>query len=178
MALQGDVTTVPVRELLGWLAQRRASGTLSLSRGMVVWRFQLRDGRVELSSSAARESMLGHLLVERGLLTEAQLADALAQGRHRRARLGKTLVRAGLVSPEQLAQVLAAKAESLLEEALGWTEGRFFFDDEAIPRRRPAIRTPVDLQGLIDRAERSEPVLVADEDVLEVSEIVPPGQAA
>ena len=33
MALQGDVSTIPVRELLGWLAGRRASGTLSLSRG-------------------------------------------------------------------------------------------------------------------------------------------------
>ena len=42
MALQGDVTTVPVRELLAWLARRRATGILSLSRGMEVWRFQLR----------------------------------------------------------------------------------------------------------------------------------------
>jgi len=46
MALQGDVRTIPVRELLAWLARRRATGTLSLSRGMEVWRFQLRAGRL------------------------------------------------------------------------------------------------------------------------------------
>jgi hypothetical protein len=170
MALQGDVSTVPVRELLGWLARRRASGTLSLGRGMLAWRFHLRQGRVELASSAARESMLGRLLVERGLIDEAQLAAALERGRHSRARLGKTLARAGLVSAEDLAGVLAEKVEGLLEEALSWTEGRFFFDDERLPRKRPAVPTAVDLAAFVGRVT---PHAVSDADVLEVSEIVP-----
>jgi hypothetical protein len=145
---------------------------------MVVWRFQLRDGRVELASSAARESMLGNLLVERGLLTEGELALALAECRRRHTRLGQTLVRAALVSPEQIFDVLAAKAEGLIEDALSWTEGRFFFDDEAVGRRRPTLRTDVDLGAVIDRAQTTQPVTVTDDDVLEVSEIVPPGEAA
>ena len=177
MALQGDVQTVPVRELLGWLARRRSSGTLSLSRGMVVWRFHLRAGRVEVASSAERESMLGRLLVERGLIDEAQLAQALARGRRSRARLGKTLTRAGLVSTEALAGVLSQKTEALLEEALSWTDGRFYFDDEALPARRPAVPTPIDLEALIQRLPR-EAVAVSDADVLEVSEIAPSGRAA
>jgi hypothetical protein len=177
MALQGDVSTIPVRELLGWLGRRRASGTLSLSRGMAAWRFQLRSGRVVLASSAARESMLGRLLVERGLLDETQLAAALARARRSRARLGKTLERTGLVSPEELAGVLSAKVEGLLEEALAWTDGRFFFDDEALPRRRPSVPTSIDLESLV-RREPAEPVAVSDADVLEVSEIAPRGRAA
>jgi hypothetical protein len=178
MALTGDVATIPVPELLGWLARRRATGTLSLSRGMVAWRFQLRAGRVELASSAARGTMLGRLLVERGLIDEAQLARALAQGRRSRARLGKTLARAGLVSTAELAGVLAAKTEGLLEEALSWTDGRFFFDDQAMPRRRPAVLSAIDLEALIGRARASEPVAISDADVLEVREIAPGGRAA
>jgi hypothetical protein len=177
MALQGDVTTVPVRELLGWLARRRASGTLSLSRGMVAWRFQLRAGRVVMASSAEKDSMLGRLLVERGLIDEAQLAAALEKGRRSRARLGKTLERAGMVSAGVLAEVLSAKVERLLEEALSWTEGRFYFDDQALPRRRPAVPTSIDLAALAARQPR-EAVAVNDADVLEVSEIAPRGQAA
>jgi hypothetical protein len=174
MALQGDVRTIPVRELLGWLARRRATGTLSLSRGMKAWRFQLRAGRVELASSAARETMLGRLLVHRGLIDEGQLADALERGRHSRARLGKTLARSGLVSAADLTEVLARKVEGLLEEALSWTEGRFFFDDEARPRKRPAVPTVVDLEEVIGRAQAA-PVTVTDADVLEVNEIAPRG---
>ena len=55
MALKGDLQTLPLRDLLGWLAQKEASGTLSLSRGMMARRFQLRGGRVMLSSSTDEE---------------------------------------------------------------------------------------------------------------------------
>lgn len=174
MALEGDVGTVPVRELLIWLARRRATGTLSLSRGMVAWRFQLRAGCVELAASADRETMLGHLLMERGLIDQAQLTAALEEGRRTRARLGKILARQGLVSAAALADLLSAKVEALLAEALSWTDGRFFFDDAPLPRKRPAVRTAVDLRALVGRAG-TEPLPVADADVLEVSEIAPPG---
>jgi hypothetical protein len=174
MALQGDVTTVPVRELLIWLARRRATGTLSLSKGMMAWRFQLRGGCVELAASADRQTMLGHLLVDRGLIDQPQLEAALAEGKRTRARLGKTLAKQGLVSAGALADLLSAKVESLLGEALTWTEGRFFFDDEPLPRKRPAVRTAVDLRAIIGRGpEQALPV--SDADVLEVSEIAPPG---
>jgi hypothetical protein len=172
MALQGDVQTVPVRELLVWLARRRATGTLSLSRGMVAWRFQLRAGCVELAASTDRETMLGRLLVERGLIDQAQLAVALEEGKRTRARLGKVLARQGLVSAAALADLLSAKVEALLEEALSWTDGRFFFDDQPLPRKRPAVRTAIDLRAVIGRGA-AQPV--TDADVLEVSEIAPPG---
>ena len=74
--------------------------------------------------------------------------------------------------------MLAAKVEGLLEEALSWTEGRFFFDDEALPRRRPAVPTAVDLEGLIGRFALSEPLAISDADVIEVSEIAPPDRVS
>jgi hypothetical protein len=175
MALQGDVRTVPVRELLSWLARRGATGTLSLSHGMVVRRFQLRGGRVEMASSAARDTMLGHLLVERGLITEAQLVEALERGRRTRARLGRTLTRAGLVSAADLSEVLARKVEDLLEETLSWSDGRFFFDDETRPGRHPAlVHSAVDVEAVMGRIQAA-PVAVSDADVLEANEIAPPG---
>src|SRR5438105_15459329 len=103
MALEGDLTTVPVRELWAWLASRRATGVLTLARGMRVWRFHLRDGQVVLATAAAGATPLGRMLVERGLIDEAQLAAALAQGRRSRARLGRTLARQGVVAADDLA---------------------------------------------------------------------------
>src|SRR5687767_6876708 len=130
MALEGDLRTMPVRELLGWLAERKATGQLSLSRGMVARRFHLRAGRVNLASSTEEASLLGRLLVEAGLLDEKRLQQVLGSrsSAASRARLGKTLVEAGLVSAADIARVLASKVERLLSDALTWTDGAFHFD--------------------------------------------------
>lgn len=50
---------------------------------------------------------LGKVLLERGFLTEFQLADALEEQREAHGRLGEILVSRGLVSGTQLAQALA-----------------------------------------------------------------------
>lgn len=178
MALQGDVETMNVREILAWLAERRASGTLSLSRGMVVWRFHLQTGRVVVCSSAAREDLLGQLLLERGMIDEAHLVPALEESRRTGKRLGQVLTRSGLVSREELSRLLAQKIDRLLDDAMTWTDGRFFFDEQAPTRRRAGVPTSVDLRAVVQRppAPRrhdSDPdaLLVADADVLEVTDL-------
>jgi hypothetical protein len=179
MPLEGDLSTMPVGELLGWLARRRATGQLSLSRGMVARRFHLRSGRVMLASSTEEDHLLGRLLVEAGLLDEDRLHQVLGSrgAVPDRARLGRALVEAGLVSADDIAQVLARKVERLLADALRWTEGRFHFDEEAPARRQAAVSTTVDLAEFLhitpDRPARRPPgrdrvVTVTDADVIEI----------
>jgi type IV pilus assembly protein PilB len=55
----------------------------------------------------SRFSRLGQMMVERGLITEEQLDDALDRQRRSRRRLGETLVEMGAVSSIDLAQALA-----------------------------------------------------------------------
>src|SRR5438477_6049177 len=50
---------------------------------------------------------LGELLIEKGLITEAQLDDALTERRVHGGLLGETLVRLGFVFEDELARVLA-----------------------------------------------------------------------
>jgi hypothetical protein len=52
---------------------------------------------------------LGKLLVEKGLLNESQLEEALREQREGHARLGEILVSRGLLSGTQLAQTLAGQ---------------------------------------------------------------------
>jgi hypothetical protein len=178
MALEGDLHTIPARELFGWLAQRRASGTLSLSRDMTTWQLQLQGGRVSLASSSDEETLLGRLLIERGLIDKRQLAAVLEQRGRSRARLGKVLTRAGLVSAEDIARVLSDKVARLLADTLTWGDGRFFFDDRAAVKKRPAVETTVDLAVLLERTAAAPPApgepegeVVSDSDILEVTEV-------
>ena len=184
MALQGDVKTIPLREVLGWLAASRASGILSLSRGLVVRQFHLRRGRVTLSASTDQEMLLGHLLVERGIVERPRLQEALAERQGKRLRLGAVLARAGVVSPTALREVLTEKTRRLLLDVLGWTEGAFFFDAAATPKR-PTVAASVSLAdvlalpagvnlALIGQGD----VLVADDDIVEAVDLESPLRAA
>jgi hypothetical protein len=171
MALEGDLATLPVRDLLGWLARRRASGTLSLTREMAAWQLRLRDGCVVVATSSVGACLLGRLLVDRGLLEEEQLAGALERSRRSHARLGRTLVRSRLVSAEALTAVLADQGRRVLGDILGWTEGRFFFDDGAAPDERPAVPAAVDLGSFLAEHPVGEPLAVDDADVVQVEEL-------
>jgi len=165
MALQGDVETLGVHELFAWLAERQASGQLSLGRGMVARRFHLRAGKVVLASSTEQDSLLGQRLLERGLLKKHQLSAVLLLRHDSGERLGQTLHASGYVSEAALRRVLSDKIEELLVDTLTWTEGRFFFDDAALPRETDDLDAPVDLRAFLAALA---PVAVAEADVLEV----------
>ena len=174
MPLQGDLATLPARDLLEMLVRTRASGRLSVSRGMAARRFHLRDGHVLRASSSEEQTLIGRLLVERGLIDEAQLQQALASRKGARTPLGKTLADTGLVSAAELSGVLAEKVERLLIDTMSWRDGQFYFDEEAAARPA-AVTATVDLAGLLERPNARWPKLgdreavpVADADVLEV----------
>ncbi len=176
MPLQGDLATLPVRELLEMLTRTRATGRLSVTRGMAARRFHLDAGKVVLSSSSEPESLLGRLLVDRGLIEEAGLDRALAPRKGARAdallRLGETLADAGLISRDALAEVLAEKTERMLLDTLGWRDGQFYFE-EAL-QVAPATAAPVDLGALLGQGRGRDILPVNDADVLEVSPLAGP----
>jgi hypothetical protein len=176
MSLQGDVGTMPVRDLLGWLGQRRASGTLSLSRGMVVRRFHLSKGQVALASTSEDERPLGKILVDSGALEPAHLDRALSMKHHYGERLGLTLMLSGLVTETQLRAALVDKAQSMLVDALAWRDGRFVFEDEIYAEELPVVPVALDLLALVEdlppvpeaaRISAELPISIRDEDVLE-----------
>jgi hypothetical protein len=203
MALEGDVRTFPLADLFAWLTARRASGVLSLTRGMTTRRFHLSRGQVRLVSSSEQEMLLGQLLIEHKLLDAATLAHTLAGRGRSRARLGRLLTRGGLVTPRQLQTILTEKVRRLLADALTWSEGRFFYEPSpdaaadavaaadvvvtgARPRRARAdsrwgIAVTVDLAAALEQirgetraAPADDCVAVADDDVIEALPAVAP----
>jgi Domain of unknown function (DUF4388) len=182
MALEGDLQTIPLRDLLDWLARRRASGRLTLSRGMTVRRFHLRDGRVTLVNSSEEWTRLGRLLVDRGLVEDGEVERALGQRSKRNARLGRLLIDAGVISGPQLGSILGEKSRALLLDALAWDAGNFHFDEQAPARRQEGRTPPIDLLEVLETRTRPEGdrerVQVSDEDVIEIRPLPSSHQAA
>ena len=84
------------------------------------------EGVVDASPAAdsAGRVPLGRLLVAQGLLTEAQVDDALFEGGQTGERLGEIVVRRGLLSEEQVARVLAEQwSLSYVDRASIWFDG-------------------------------------------------------
>ncbi|HEY5057887.1 MAG TPA: hypothetical protein VII51_02610 [Gaiellaceae bacterium] len=73
--------------------------------------------------SHQHRAQLGTLLVERGLLTEAQLALALAEQQTSGLALGEILIALGFVPAATIAQALATQHGSLLKTEYGFATG-------------------------------------------------------
>jgi hypothetical protein len=161
MSLRGRIETMPVGDLLDWLNRRLATGNLTLTRGPVVRRFHIDGGTITLASSSEQRVLLGRLLVDRGLLAPVELERALRAGRETGTRLGRVLTLVGLVPEADIQGLLCEKVHAMLADALGWTDGRFVFDDGVPPQHgRPMVRISIKLCDAL-RGARSAPALLA-----------------
>ena len=118
-----------------------------------------------MNPSQPTKQRLGELLVQRGLITPAQLEEVLTQQRSTKEFLGAILVRRDLIKPETLLATLSEQfgipRESLTPDGVDWTvvkqfpvsalsEGRCFpirADAESVT---VAIANPLDAWALSD----------------------------
>ena len=127
MPLFGTLSTMPLTDLLQWLASARLTGTLQIERNKVSKSIVFHDGQVIGCSSDDPPERLGQFLIARGKISEEQLCHALtiqeSSGRH----LGMTIVEMGALSPEELSSHLEAKAEETIFSLFGWDDAVFRF---------------------------------------------------
>lgn len=106
-----------------------------------------------MDAGGGGKSPIGALFVRKGLVSEEQLAEALAHQREHGGKLGETLVELGLVTRVMLAGVLASQWDEL-----GGVRGQLRVADPkmapvpkppdaplhlaAVPRRQPAAPDP------------------------------------
>jgi hypothetical protein len=133
MAIEGNLETMNLAELLQWLANGRQTGTLIVENGIVEKKIFLRDGRVLSSSSSDPRGFLGHFLVSKGVINEDDLAKAMAIQSEQGKLLGEILVEGGAIEQEMLDHMLRLKAEENIYDLFVWEEGSFEFLDEELP---------------------------------------------
>ncbi len=130
MAITGNLETMSLAELLQWLANGRQTGTLIVNYGSLEKKIFLRDGAVLSSSSSDPRGYLGHFLVSKGVISEDDLAKAMAIQTEQGMLLGEILVEGGAVEQEMLDHMLRLNAEENIYDLFGWEEGHFDFLDD------------------------------------------------
>lgn len=130
MPLAGKLEDFGLPVVLQLLASTEATGRLTLTRrnghGLIV----VRDGRIAYAASNDVRETIGSLLVSRGTIDEATLADALERlyASDVERRLGGVLVELGRVTPKAVEQAVVEQITRVVADLARWPKGFFRFD--------------------------------------------------
>lgn len=121
---------MPVVDVLQFIYASRRSGTLHLEsrgrRGFVIFR----EGNIGQATTNAPENNLGHILVSKGLISEEDLAAAVArqQAEYKNLPLGRVLGEMGLVGNEDVKAAVVEQIEAAVRDFVLWLDGDFVFE--------------------------------------------------
>ncbi len=144
MSLSGTLSTMPLPDLLQWLATAGKTGILQIERQKVGKWIQFAAGRVVGCSTDDPPQRLGQYLLSREMITESQLVEALALQEASGQHLGATLVDMGVLAPGDVSAHLEGKAEETIYSLFDWNDGVFRYADGVPEAHRNHF--PVDLQ--------------------------------
>jgi hypothetical protein len=150
MSLRGSLSDLLLPDLLQMISANRKSGRLRVTTAHAEGLFVFREGRIIYGATNAHRETFGSALVLRGLITPAELQEALE--RKARApedrRLGHILLQMGAVTEEQLFDVLRGQLHEVTAEMFRWRQGVVEFEDMRI---EPQGEVAVDAQDFLLR---------------------------
>jgi hypothetical protein len=128
--LAGRLEHFELGVLLQTLAVNRSTGRLILTHGGGQAVLVFREGRITYAATGSARETFGSILLLRGLITEADLQEALArQGTAAEPRrLGRVLVEMGSLDERALREVMQQQTREVLQERQGWRTGAFQFE--------------------------------------------------
>jgi hypothetical protein len=132
--LHGDFSTMPLKDLVLYLGNRRAGGILQLEKGAVRKQVVLHQGLVIDASSNQPRELLGQILINLGHVTEEQFNQAYDQQQKKKVFLGKILIDRGLIAPDTLIMALSMKFRETLLDAFLWETGEFKYTGQHVPK--------------------------------------------
>ncbi len=144
-AQNGDFVITPLPRLLLDLHEQRATGLLQLRRGRVEKRIDLVVGHPVAVTSNQRPETLGHFLVAKRLITEAQHQATLERARDEQEKFGEALIELGLITPGELVRQLTSQARFKITTALRWDDGAWSFrpNRDLLDRAKGNVLDPV-----------------------------------
>ena len=136
---------MPLRDLVAYLGNRKATGTLLVERGEERHQVLLRDGAVVQASTNAPREYLAQFLMNMGMITEDEYTTAFQQQQATRVALGKILVDSGKVPEDAIRNALSLKFREALLGCFGWADGRFTFTPGDSPPAMDGLEVAVSL---------------------------------
>lgn len=148
MAIEGPLRELGIHDVFQLLDLSKKTGVLRISSDLRqnAGTVYFEGGAVVHAEIRSNPHPLGRVLVRAGKVTEADLERARAmQERQSGHRLGEILVSIRAISPRELERQAKRQIEEVIFEIMGWEEGYFSFEEEALTDvpAEAAVRTPI-----------------------------------
>ncbi len=160
MSFKGDLSTIGLAEVFQMISMSQKEGTLIVEDGESKKSIYFGPTGVKLVSTGSRKGLrLGDILLRTGKVTEGQLSEALENSKIMKRMLGEVLVESGLVSDAEIQQSVREQIEEEIYDLFLWKKANFEFvegPDSGAARDAdaPVTRLSFDVNGLLLEAVR------------------------
>jgi hypothetical protein len=144
---KGQLSQLPVPDLLQHLRVSKGTGILSLVSGGARKALYVKDGRVVFASSNLPNDRLGEILIREGKITVEEY-DASIKAISKGKRQGKVLVEMGALSPKDLWEGVQFQVREIVYSIFQWEDGQFHFEESSLPEKE-RITVDLDICDLI-----------------------------
>lgn len=148
MALNGDLATMGLEDIFQWLAVGKKTGVLELRGPLHTKRVAFHQGRITSIWSSDPREYLGQYLLAFNRITEDQLRDALATQEDEQQLLGRILVDRQLVTEAEIRRIVQLKVEESIFDTFLWNMGTFEFHDGAASHQKSMLLS-LDVTGIV-----------------------------
>ncbi len=150
MALQGTLKDFGIADILQLIGQQQKTGQLYLANKEQEVNIFFRDGNIVRVESVTRKKkdLIGNMLVQAELITEAQLDEALETQRRTLKRLGDVLVSSGALTGDRFKKMMQLQATETIFRLFSWDNGTYEFKAEPVESDTEAI-TPLRAESVL-----------------------------
>ncbi len=129
MDLGGDLSILDPSVVFQMMSFGGLTGELKLIAVDNVASFYFKEGELIYATVDTRRKRLGRFLVERGLVTEEQLAKVLREYASKEGyeRIGHALISRGYLDYNSLASAIQEQMKEVVYEVLTWKKGQFVY---------------------------------------------------
>jgi CheY-like chemotaxis protein len=132
----GDLGILGLEHLLQMISLSEAKGFLMVSQGELKKTLQFCAQGIRLVSGVRRAVPLGQILVRTGKITSHQLDEILLEQCKSGQRLGDMVIERGLLTQEAVDQALRDQVAEEIYELFAWPDAKFYFaeaENESLP---------------------------------------------
>lgn len=131
--INGELSSLPLTDLMQWIEMNRKTGTLFVSSGGAGKCFCFERGKLLLAASNAEGGRFADFISREGKLGRSDLERAVEAGRDEGGSFTGWLIEKGFIGKESLSAAIQRLAEDNVMEVLSWGRGQFKFVEE-LPR--------------------------------------------
>jgi hypothetical protein len=132
-SIKGDISVMPLTDLLQWVDLCKKTGTISVSLHSIVKRIYVENGKIVYVSSNKEGEHLGEFIHRDSHLETNKIKSALIQSQTMKIPFTQRLIELNYFTMEQLTKIIITYTKELLLDAISWKDGSFEFIQSFIP---------------------------------------------